>query len=60
MAAAAQYWFGPLFEFGSQLYARGERVAETVALLRIGRYLGEVPAEVVAACRRYIEGWRIP
>jgi len=40
MAAAARYFFGRQFTFGSPMYAYRERVAETVARLRIDEYLG--------------------
>jgi len=57
--AAANYFFGPQFRFGSPLYARGERVAETVARLRINRYLGGINAQQWGVGSRYISGWRI-
>ena len=56
--AAADYFFGPDFAFGSQLYARGERVAETVARLRVDAFTGGLSPQQAAASTRYINGWR--
>jgi len=58
MAAAEAHFFGPQFTFGSQMYARGERVAETVARLRVNNYLAGMSAQQWGTSTRYINGWK--
>jgi len=57
MSAAEKYFFGPQFAFGSPMYACGERVAETVARLRINDYLGGMSLQQWGASTRYINGF---